>query len=54
MALHDEEADKAWINKWTYGGDWRIGLLTGLTEKEGSGLGQHVGPGFVSRSAALC
>jgi hypothetical protein len=41
-ALHDEEADKAWIEKWTLGGDWRVGLLRGLGEEEGSGLGQHV------------
>lgn len=41
-ALHDEEADKAWIEKWTLGGDWRVGLLRGLGDKEGSGLGQHV------------
>jgi len=43
VALHDEEADKAWIEKWTMGGDWRVGLLRGLGDKEGSGLGQHVG-----------
>ena len=42
MALHDEEADRAWVDKWTIGGDWRVGLLTGLGDKEGSGLGQHV------------
>lgn len=42
VALHDEEADKAWLEKWTWGGDWRVGLLRGLGEKEGGGLGEHV------------
>ena len=30
MALHDDEADKRWVERWT-GGDWKIGLLTGLS-----------------------
>jgi hypothetical protein len=30
MALHDDEADKRWIGRWT-GGDWTIGLFSGLT-----------------------
>jgi anoctamin-10 len=47
VALHDEEADKAWVDKWTLGGDWRIGLLKGLGDKEGSGLGEHVRWGSV-------
>ncbi|WVR03117.1 hypothetical protein IAU60_000107 [Kwoniella sp. DSM 27419] len=44
MALHDEEADKAWVEKWTTGGDWRIGLLKGLDGAEGAGLGEHQPP----------
>ncbi len=42
MALHDEEADKAWVERWTFGGDWRVGLLKGLSHGTGSGLGEHV------------
>ena len=42
VALHDDAADKAWIDKWTTGGDWRIGLLRSLDGKEGDVLGQHV------------
>ena len=42
MALHDEAADKAWIAKWMLGGDWRIGVLKDLGDKEASGLGEHV------------
>jgi hypothetical protein len=41
-ALHDEVADKAWIDKWTFGGDWKVGLTTGLSDKAGEGLGSHV------------
>lgn len=41
-ALHDEAADKAWVDKWTLGGDWKVGLLTGLNDKAGEGLGDHV------------
>ncbi|WVQ64321.1 uncharacterized protein L199_002483 [Kwoniella botswanensis] len=44
MALHDELADKEWVEKWTTGGDWRIGLLKGLDGKEGQGLGEHQPP----------
>ncbi|OCF60137.1 hypothetical protein L486_02817 [Kwoniella mangroviensis CBS 10435] len=44
MALHDEIADNEWVEKWTTGGDWRIGLLKGLDGKEGQGLGEHQPP----------
>ncbi|WWD22681.1 hypothetical protein CI109_107174 [Kwoniella shandongensis] len=45
MALHDEEADKKWVEKWTVGGDWRVGLLKGLEESgAGTGLGHHQPP----------
>ncbi|WVW81287.1 hypothetical protein I302_103278 [Kwoniella bestiolae CBS 10118] len=44
MALHDEVADKEWVERWTTGGDWRIGLLKGLDGKEGQGLGEHQPP----------
>lgn len=30
MALHDDNADKEWVKRWA-GGDWKIGLLTGLS-----------------------
>jgi hypothetical protein len=30
MALHDDQADKEWVKRWA-GGDWKIGLLTGLS-----------------------
>jgi len=30
MALHDDQADKQWVSRWA-GGDWKIGLLTGLS-----------------------
>jgi hypothetical protein len=30
MALHDDQADKEWVSRWA-GGDWKIGLLTGLS-----------------------
>lgn len=43
MALHDEEADRAWVDRWTFGGDWQVGLLKGLSDGTGSGLGEHVG-----------
>ncbi|WVQ82899.1 hypothetical protein IAT38_005035 [Cryptococcus sp. DSM 104549] len=42
-ALHDEAADKAWIEKWTVGGDWQIGLTRGLNDKTG-GMGSHQPP----------
>nr|XP_019014019.1 uncharacterized protein I206_00096 [Kwoniella pini CBS 10737]OCF52800.1 hypothetical protein I206_00096 [Kwoniella pini CBS 10737] len=44
MALHDEAADKEWVERWTIGGDWRIGLLKGLDGAEGQGLGEHQPP----------
>ncbi|WWC57606.1 uncharacterized protein I303_100138 [Kwoniella dejecticola CBS 10117] len=44
MALHDELADKEWVERWTTGGDWRIGLLKGLDGVEGKGLGEHQPP----------
>ncbi|WVQ94169.1 hypothetical protein IAU59_001247 [Kwoniella sp. CBS 9459] len=44
MAFHDEQADKAWVEKWTTGGDWRIGLLKGLDGADGVELGQHQPP----------
>ena len=30
MALHDDEADKRWVERWT-GKHWKIGILSGLT-----------------------
>jgi hypothetical protein len=30
MALHDDEADKRWVERWT-GEHWKIGLLSGLS-----------------------
>jgi hypothetical protein len=42
-ALHDEDADKAWVEKWTTGGDWQIGLTKGLSDGADTGLGEHVG-----------
>ncbi|KAK8844765.1 hypothetical protein IAR55_006615 [Kwoniella newhampshirensis] len=44
MALHDEEADRTWVEKWTVGGDWRVGLLMGLEDGAGTGLGHHQPP----------
>ena len=41
-ALHDEKADKAWVDRWTFGGDWQVGLVRSLSGGAGSGLGQHV------------
>ena len=46
-ALHDEEADKAWVEKWTMGGDWRVGLIGGLEGDAGTGLGEHASPATV-------
>jgi anoctamin-10 len=42
-ALHDEEANKAWLKQWSLGGDWQVGLLKGL-DSEQAGLGSHVSP----------
>jgi hypothetical protein len=39
-ALHDEKADKAWVERWT--GDWRIGLLNDIEDGPGTALGEHV------------
>ncbi|WRT63222.1 uncharacterized protein IL334_000125 [Kwoniella shivajii] len=44
MALHDDIADKEWVEKWTTGGDWRIGLLKSLDGIEGDGLSHHQPP----------
>lgn len=30
MALHDDEADKKWVERWA-GQHWKIGVLSGLT-----------------------
>lgn len=46
-ALHDEEADHAWIQKWTLGGDWQVGLVKGLEEKDGEALGNQVSGRFL-------
>lgn len=45
-ALHDEAADKAWIEKWTTGGDWQVGLTKGLDEdtRKRGGLGDQQPP----------
>lgn len=40
-ALHDEEANKAWLKQWSMGGDWKVGLLKGL-DSEHASLGAHV------------
>jgi len=42
MALHDEEADRAWVDRWTFGDDWQVGLIKGLSDGASSGLGEHV------------
>ncbi|BEJ17630.1 hypothetical protein CspHIS471_0610310 [Cutaneotrichosporon sp. HIS471] len=34
MALHDEAADNKWVERWSVGGDWQIGLLRGLDQKD--------------------
>ncbi|ORY26484.1 calcium-activated chloride channel-domain-containing protein [Naematelia encephala] len=44
VALHDEEADAAWVKRWTLGGDWRIGLLKDPSDEGASGLGDHQPP----------
>jgi anoctamin-10 len=49
MALHDEENDKAWVDKWAKG-DWKVGLVQGM--EEGGGLGSHVS-GCASTSTLL-
>jgi len=41
MALHDDQADKQWVSRWA-GGDWKIGLLTGLSGQ----ISQDVGLAF--------
>lgn len=41
-ALHDEEADQAWVKRWTFGGDWKVGLLEGIDTRRIDGLGEHV------------
>ncbi|XAO22454.1 hypothetical protein I312_101225 [Cryptococcus bacillisporus CA1280] len=45
-ALHDEAADKAWVEKWTTGGDWQVGLTKGLDEdtRKRGGLGDQQPP----------
>ncbi|KAK4684084.1 anoctamin-10, partial [Tremellales sp. Uapishka_1] len=43
MALHDEESDQRWVERWTTGGDWQVGLLSGMGET-GSKLGDHQPP----------
>lgn len=40
-ALHDEEANKAWLKQWSLGGDWKVGLLRGL-DSDHTGIGAHV------------
>jgi anoctamin-10 len=42
VPLHDEEADKAWVERWTVGGDWQVGFFKGLGDKGSADLGQHV------------
>lgn len=42
MALHDDHADKEWIQRWSVGGDWQIGLLRGLDAKDEDDLSRHV------------
>ncbi|WWC90176.1 uncharacterized protein L201_005109 [Kwoniella dendrophila CBS 6074] len=44
MALHDESSDKKWVEKWTTGGDWKLGVLTGLDNHIGKDLGEHQPP----------
>ncbi|TYJ51955.1 hypothetical protein B9479_007444 [Cryptococcus floricola] len=46
MALHDEAADHQWIEKWTTGGDWKVGLTKGLDEdtQRSGGLGDQQPP----------
>ena len=45
MALHDDQADKEWVKRWS-GGDWKIGLLTGLSGK----ISQDVSPSHLTLS----
>ena len=40
-ALHDEEADKMWVERWTKK-DWKVGLLAGLDQNDSTNLGAHV------------
>jgi hypothetical protein len=44
VALHDDDTDKAWLEHWTIGGDWKIGLLRGLGEQNGDMLGRNQTP----------
>ncbi|WVN88537.1 uncharacterized protein L203_103748 [Cryptococcus depauperatus CBS 7841] len=44
-ALHDEVADKAWVEKWTMGGDWKVGLTKDLAQyTQKGGLGDQQPP----------
>lgn len=44
MALHDEAADNKWVERWSVGGDWQIGLLRGLDAKDEDLLSRNVSP----------
>ncbi|KLT41542.1 DUF590-domain-containing protein [Cutaneotrichosporon oleaginosum] len=44
MALHDEAADNKWVERWAVGGDWQIGLLRGLDEKDEDLLSRNQPP----------
>lgn len=41
-ALHDETADNAWVERWSVGGDWQVGLLRGLNAKDEDDLSRNV------------
>ncbi|EIW72964.1 hypothetical protein TREMEDRAFT_26589 [Tremella mesenterica DSM 1558] len=43
MALHDEEMDRVWIERWTKG-DWKVGLIAGLDQSDSTNLGAHQPP----------
>lgn len=42
MALHDETSDNAWVQRWSVGGDWQVGLVRGLGEGDEQALSQNV------------
>lgn len=44
VALHDDARDNAWVERWTVGGDWKIGLLRGLSQDDEDMLGRDQPP----------
>lgn len=44
VALHDDEQDAQWVERWTIGGDWQVGLLKDLKDEDGDILGRNQVP----------